>query len=396
MKYVLLALLLLVASLMVMAVPQGTRPPLSKDELNDLLTSSAPSKVIISTVREYGIAFEPTHEVLEEFRKSGADTAVLAALREAWHSDVPKPLGDQEIRIMLAEDVPSENIVRAVQERGIDFQPSGNYLEEIRSEGAQDVLIETLRAATPRPFSKDELWQLLTSRMDQDWIAQRVQERGIDFDPGKENLQTFQNRGALAPFLEAVRTAKRVQPFVAQIPPQPPVSRSLVQGISATLICATSDKDVPVFADPNDLGNVAARLQCGDHVTFMERVAPLDRIQYANGKQGFVAESNLKLPVATARDGVTAPVPIYKPEPQYTPEAGHDGIEGTLTFRIVVDSQGNVTDVQETSKPLGEGLDQSAMDTVKMWKFTPAKRDGVPVAVRVLVAVRFHLNHNAP
>ena len=196
MKHFLFSLLLLTASLGVMAAAQDSRPPLSKDEVLDLLTSSTPSKVIISTLQQNGIAFQPTPQLLEEFRKAGADKAVLAALREAWHEEIPKPLSDKEIRMMLAEDVSSENIAAAVLERGIDFQATPGYLEALRSEGAKDGLIDTLRAAAPRPFSKDELLQLLATRVDQAWIAPKIQERGIDFDPGKEYLQALQTRGA--------------------------------------------------------------------------------------------------------------------------------------------------------------------------------------------------------
>jgi TonB family protein len=399
MKHLLLSLLLVAASLGVMAAPQDTRPPLSKDEVLDLLTSSAPSKVIISTIQQYGIAFKPTAQVLEEFRKAGADKAVLTALQVAWHEEVPKPLGDKEIVMLLAEDVPSENIVRTVQERGIDFQPTGDYLQQLRSDGAKDVLIDALRAATPRPFSKAELLQLLATRMDQDWIAQRVQVRGIDFDPGKENLQTLQNHGARTPLLEALRIAKRMKPFVAQTPASPQVARPLVEGKTATLICEASDSDVPVLASPNDLGKIAMRLHCGEHVTFLERVASppgFDRIQYADGKEGFVASSYLEAAIATPGLGVTAPSKIYCPDPPYTPEARRDRIEGTLVLAIVIDTQGNVSAVQETSAPLGEGLDQSGMDTVKKWRFNPATRDGIPVPVRVEVQITFRLYQNTP
>src|SRR5271157_2700687 len=95
-KHLLLAVILLAASLGGMAAPQDTRPPLSKDELHDLLISKAPSKVIISTINQSGIAFKPTDDVLEEFRRAGADKTVLAALRQAWHAEIPKPLSDKE------------------------------------------------------------------------------------------------------------------------------------------------------------------------------------------------------------------------------------------------------------------------------------------------------------
>jgi hypothetical protein len=50
-----------------------------------------------------------------------------------------------------------------------------------------------------------------------------------------------------------------------------------------------------------------------------------------------------------------------------------------------------VIGARETSKPLGGGLDEKAIETVKTWKFKPATREGVPVPVRVVVEVTFRL-----
>ena len=88
------------------------------------------------------------------------------------------------------------------------------------------------------------------------------------------------------------------------------------------------------------------------------------------------------------------PTAIYQPVAGYTPEARRDRIEGIVKLWIVVDTEGNVSDVQESSAPLGDGLDKSAIDTVKKWKFVPAKRHGVPVAVRVGAEVTFRLSAN--
>jgi len=394
-----LILFLVTATLALMAAPQDRRRPLSKDEVQDLLNSSTPSKEIIATIERDGIAFEPTDAVLDEFRKAGADSALLTALRQAKHTEIPKPLSDKEIRMLVAADAPSENIARLVVQRGIDFRPSADYLKEIRSEGAKDELIQTLRATAPRPFTKDELLQLLGTNVDGNWIARQVQQRAIDFEADRQILQALHNAGAQPPLLEAIRTARRVKPFLAQIPPSPTMSRLSVQGGTTTLICEPSDKDVPVFADSHDLGNVAARLPCGVQVTFLEKVdSPpgFDKIRYADGKEGFISDYNLETPTATPGGNVIAPTPIYQPAASYTPDARHEQIEGTVTLQIIIDRQGNVADVQETSKPLGAGLDQSATNTVKTWRFHPATRDGVPVPVRVGVEVAFRLHQRIP
>lgn len=87
---------------------------------------------------------------------------------------------------------------------------------------------------------------------------------------------------------------------------------------------------------------------------------------------------------------VSAPVPIYKPEPPYSEEARKAKYQGTVVLLIVVDSQGDVADVS-ILKPLGMGLDEKAVSTVWTWKFHPAQRNNTPVAVRVSVEITFRL-----
>ncbi len=88
--------------------------------------------------------------------------------------------------------------------------------------------------------------------------------------------------------------------------------------------------------------------------------------------------------------GVSAPIPIYEPDPPYSEEARKAKFSGTVVLSLIVDAQGNVKDVQVV-RPLGLGLDENAVNTVKTWKFKPAERNGVPVAVRMLAEVTFRL-----
>jgi TonB family protein len=87
---------------------------------------------------------------------------------------------------------------------------------------------------------------------------------------------------------------------------------------------------------------------------------------------------------------VTSPVPVYDPDPPYTKEARKANYSGGVSLIIVIDTEGNVIDARVT-KSAAYGLDESAMDTVRTWKFKPATRDGVPVRVRVSVQVTFRL-----
>jgi TonB family protein len=88
--------------------------------------------------------------------------------------------------------------------------------------------------------------------------------------------------------------------------------------------------------------------------------------------------------------GVSAPIPIYQPEPAYSEEARKAKYQGTVVLWIIVDTKGDVTDTRVV-RPLGLGLDEKALETVRTWKFKPGMRNGVPVPVRCIVEVTFRL-----
>jgi len=88
--------------------------------------------------------------------------------------------------------------------------------------------------------------------------------------------------------------------------------------------------------------------------------------------------------------GVSEPIPIYRPSPNYSEEARKAKLQGIVLVSIIVDAQGNVHNASVV-RSLGLGLDEKAVETVSTWKFKPALRNGVPVPVRVLVEVTFRL-----
>ena len=57
-------------------------------------------------------------------------------------------------------------------------------------------------------------------------------------------------------------------------------------------------------------------------------------------------------------------------------------------MEAAVDASGNVAGVKLVSS-VGEGLDESAIETVRTWKFEPATKKGKPVPVKVTVQVNF-------
>jgi TonB family protein len=98
---------------------------------------------------------------------------------------------------------------------------------------------------------------------------------------------------------------------------------------------------------------------------------------------------NFSLPKGGKEESVvTPPMPVYKPEPPYTEEARHAKLEGTVLLSVTVAADGTVTEVKVT-RPLGKGLDESAVKTLKTWKFLPAMKAGKPVAWTGVVEVSF-------
>jgi TonB family protein len=88
--------------------------------------------------------------------------------------------------------------------------------------------------------------------------------------------------------------------------------------------------------------------------------------------------------------GITAPQVLREVKPDYTDDARRRGIEGDVVLEIVVRRDGSVGEVK-VLQGLGGGLDRRAIDAVRQWRFSPAKRFGQPVDVLVEVAVEFKL-----
>ena len=96
-------------------------------------------------------------------------------------------------------------------------------------------------------------------------------------------------------------------------------------------------------------------------------------------------------PVVPVRVGgeIREPKKIRHVSPIYPDLAVAAHVKGTVILECLVSPQGRVTDVKLMHGiPL---LNESAMDAVKQWMYTPTLKDGVPVPVILTVTVRFDL-----
>ena len=87
---------------------------------------------------------------------------------------------------------------------------------------------------------------------------------------------------------------------------------------------------------------------------------------------------------------VTAPHATYSPEPEFPDKARKKKQGGDVVLVLVVGTDGLPYDVK-VDRGMSPELDEAAVKTVKRWKFTPASKDGKPVAAQINVEVTFKL-----
>lgn len=84
---------------------------------------------------------------------------------------------------------------------------------------------------------------------------------------------------------------------------------------------------------------------------------------------------------------------LRNPAPAYPAPARRLGEEGKVVLRVLVSPQGMAETVELQSASGSQRLDDAALNTVKNWRFVPARRGETPVQSWVLVPITFRLEH---
>jgi len=85
-----------------------------------------------------------------------------------------------------------------------------------------------------------------------------------------------------------------------------------------------------------------------------------------------------------------APVALKTAVAEFSDEARRDKISGTVIVSVLVNEEGVPIDPR-VEKGLGHGLDEKAMESALEYRFTPAIKNGAPVAARIAIEVNFRL-----
>lgn len=86
------------------------------------------------------------------------------------------------------------------------------------------------------------------------------------------------------------------------------------------------------------------------------------------------------------------PAPVRVVVPSAALPYGDDKT-GSVDVTFVVDAKGKPTEIS-VAYASDDALVEPVIEAVGRWEFTPATRDGVPVATRVLLPVRFNVASN--
>jgi len=93
-----------------------------------------------------------------------------------------------------------------------------------------------------------------------------------------------------------------------------------------------------------------------------------------------------------ALSGLARPLGGYQVKPRYPESARRAGVQGVTTLRVRVLENGRVAEVIVDQSAGFRDLDVAAIDAVKKWLFEPARQGKSPVAVWVLLPVKFELH----
>ncbi len=98
------------------------------------------------------------------------------------------------------------------------------------------------------------------------------------------------------------------------------------------------------------------------------------------------------LPQGSLPEVLARPLYAVNPPPLYPRLARRLGKEGVVLLEVYVSASGAVEEVKVATGSGHQILDETALKTVRDWRFSPGLRNGQPAAMRVRVPVRFELH----
>lgn len=146
---------------------------------------------------------------------------IMLFLTTGWQPARPqqstKPLTKQQVMALVKAGMESSELAARIKQLGIDFNLTDDFLSALRKAGAQEVVINMLRTIHPRPLTRDQVLELLAGHVPSQRMQELVKERGIDFIPDQDYLETLRVAGGEQTLLAALRTMGQAPAAVGTI-----------------------------------------------------------------------------------------------------------------------------------------------------------------------------------
>ena len=198
----------------------GRAKILELSSILDLLRSGVTMDRLIQLVVACGVKFLPSSATDQELKDLGAQPKLLTAV----HNPAAPELRDYEstavkleqVLDLLKSHVPEAKIIANVEDNGVNFPFNPETEEKLRSAGASQKLIESVRymagSKTPeaesQALSVSQILHLLEGgQVGRDRVFTLVQQRGVSFRLDRATEDRLRAGGANEKLMLAIRTA---------------------------------------------------------------------------------------------------------------------------------------------------------------------------------------------
>jgi len=214
--------------------PRAQQKPFTQEQVSSMVRDGFGDESGAKLIEQRGIDFAPSEDFYQTLKAAGASEAFLNALRAAKPPEpasAKKPLNQVQVFALLVGQVPSHRVTMLVEERGIDFEPTDDYLQEVRLAGGEDELVSALKnAKVMKPATVDPAAQARQAEVrkhvarggefyQKQQLAQAVQEfrSAAQLDPQNADLQallscTFAEQRRWDEAISAAQGAVRLDP----------------------------------------------------------------------------------------------------------------------------------------------------------------------------------------
>ncbi len=114
-------------------------------------------------------------------------------------------------------------------------------------------------------------------------------------------------------------------------------------------------------------------------------------IEQKEEKEKKVIEESVFIPAERGSITETKPDYLKNPAPVYPELARKRGWEGTVLLEAHISEKGTVSKISVSKSSGSKILDDSALESIKKWKFSPARLGAVSFSSRIRIPVKFVL-----